>query len=230
MQKEMRNKLYSHFVKSGTLEGGKLVQNDEDKTEIEEVKDLSKIRTMSDDELVKSCGGRTAHKGARHGQNMTAKLQRVADADSLLLAKMLEMQQAKTTKNKSASLKPNKSENAQSEVTVSDTGKPKNNQEKVVNEDIYVEKKAKKRKKDKEELDAEEKPNKRKKKKSESSHEEEICTIPRKKHKKHKKGKESESIEANVSAKTIEDSEQIVETNLDISKKKKKSKKHKKSS
>merc|ERR1712002_1140167 len=130
-----------------------------------------------------------------------------------LLAKMLEMQQAKTTKNKSASLKPNKSENAQSEVTVSDTGKPKNNQEKVVNEDIYVEKKAKKRKKDKEELD-----------------EEEICTIPRKKHKKHKKGKESESIEANVSAKTIEDSEQIVETNLDISKKKKKSKKHKKSS
>jgi len=99
MQKEIRSKLYSHFVKSGTLEGGKMVEDSsqEQHTQVvEEVKDLSKIKTMTDEELVKSCGGRTAHKGARHGQNMTGKLQRVADADAKFLADMLARQQAKT--------------------------------------------------------------------------------------------------------------------------------------
>merc|ERR1712180_208424 len=57
-------------------------------------------RTLSDDELVKACGGRTAHKGARHGQRMTAKLQRVADAEKLYLEQLLKRNQEKEAAKK----------------------------------------------------------------------------------------------------------------------------------
>jgi len=93
MQKEIRSKLYSHFVKAATLKGGDLVEEKHAECLVEEVKDMS--RTLSDDELVKACGGRTAHKGARHGQRMTAKLQRVADAEKLYLEQLLEKQRQK---------------------------------------------------------------------------------------------------------------------------------------
>merc|ERR1719167_675577 len=93
MQKEIRSKLYSHFVKAATLKGGDLVEEKHEECLVEEVKDMS--RTLSDDELVKACGGRTAHKGARHGQRMTAKLQRVADAEKLYLEQLLEKQRQK---------------------------------------------------------------------------------------------------------------------------------------
>jgi len=78
-QKEIKNKLYSNFVKSGTLMGGKM-EEEEDDTLIE-VKDLSKLKELTDEELVAACGGRTAHKGGRHGHKMTAKLDRIAEAE-----------------------------------------------------------------------------------------------------------------------------------------------------
>jgi len=93
MQKEIRSKLYSHFVKAATLRGGDLVEEKHEECLVEEVKDMS--RTLSDDELVKACGGRTAHKGARHGQRMTGKLQRVAEAEKLYLQQLLEKQRQK---------------------------------------------------------------------------------------------------------------------------------------
>merc|ERR1712106_957493 len=53
---------------------------EEDDTLIE-VKDLSKLKELTDEELVAACGGRTAHKGGRHGHKMTAKLDRIAEAE-----------------------------------------------------------------------------------------------------------------------------------------------------
>merc|ERR1712141_262103 len=47
-----------------------------------EDKDLSLLRTLTDDELVKACGGRTAHKGGRHGHRMNAKLARIEKAEA----------------------------------------------------------------------------------------------------------------------------------------------------
>merc|ERR1719397_2277919 len=47
-----------------------------------EDKDLSLLRTLTDDELVKACGGRTAHKGGRHGHRMNAKLARIEKAET----------------------------------------------------------------------------------------------------------------------------------------------------
>merc|ERR1712098_432909 len=80
-QKEIKNKLYSNFVKSGTLTGGKMEEEEGNGDAVVEVTDLSKMKELTDDELVAACGGRTAHKGSRHGHKMTAKLDRIAEAE-----------------------------------------------------------------------------------------------------------------------------------------------------
>jgi len=80
-QKEMKNKLYSNFVKSGTLTGGKMEEEDNPENNYVEDKDLSKLKELTDAELVAACGGRTAHKGSRHGHKMQAKLDRIAEAE-----------------------------------------------------------------------------------------------------------------------------------------------------
>ena len=41
-----------------------------------QVRDESKMTELTDEQLVAACGGRTAHKGGRHGLNMQAKLDR----------------------------------------------------------------------------------------------------------------------------------------------------------
>merc|ERR1719336_1811330 len=67
--------------------GGKMeeVQKEEDEYVVD--KDLSKIKELSDDQLVAACGGMTAHKGGRHGLNMKAKLDRIAEAEREFLVK-----------------------------------------------------------------------------------------------------------------------------------------------
>ncbi|XP_068208804.1 G patch domain-containing protein 4-like [Palaemon carinicauda] len=64
---------YSSFVKAGVEEN------------IEEEEDMS--LKLSYDELFKICGGKTAHKGARHGLTMSAKLARVKQQEEDLMAK-----------------------------------------------------------------------------------------------------------------------------------------------
>merc|ERR1711934_1049084 len=82
MKKEVKAKLYSNFVKSGTLTGGKMEEAEEGDSGFVEDKDLSLLRTLTDDELVNACGGRTAHKGGRHGHRMNAKLARIEKAEA----------------------------------------------------------------------------------------------------------------------------------------------------
>merc|ERR1712210_375022 len=78
----VKAKLYSNFVKSGTLTGGKMEEAEEGDSGFVEDKDLSLLRTLTDEELVKACGGRTAHKGGRHGHRMNAKLARIEKAEA----------------------------------------------------------------------------------------------------------------------------------------------------
>ncbi|KAJ8398410.1 hypothetical protein AAFF_G00426650 [Aldrovandia affinis] len=87
-------KLYGHFVKSGTLWSGEeqaeKSSSSEDGSESEDEDrklDLSSTTKLSDEDLVKACGGRTAHKGARHGLTMTAKLARLEKQELEFLAK-----------------------------------------------------------------------------------------------------------------------------------------------
>ncbi|KAJ1081119.1 hypothetical protein NDU88_001303 [Pleurodeles waltl] len=87
-----RNLLYGRFIKSATLLSGaeepaeKPLSSDSSEDE-EEKLDLSSAKKMTDEELVRACGGRTAHKGARHGLTMSAKLARLEEQEMEFLAK-----------------------------------------------------------------------------------------------------------------------------------------------
>merc|ERR1712034_248469 len=61
--------------------GGKMEEEENHEVNFVEDKDLSKLKELTDEELVAACGGRTAHKGSRHGHKMTAKLDRIAEAE-----------------------------------------------------------------------------------------------------------------------------------------------------
>ncbi|NXH20658.1 GPTC4 protein, partial [Bucco capensis] len=83
--------LYGRFVKSATLtasgeEPTRLPSGSESSEEDEEKLDLSSARRLTDDELMRACGGRTAHKGARHGLTMSAKLARLEEQERAFLA------------------------------------------------------------------------------------------------------------------------------------------------
>jgi len=178
-KKEMRNKLYSNFVKSGTLTGGKMEKEEENEDTVVEVKDMSKLKELTDDELVAACGGRTAHKGSRHGLKMTAKLDRIAEAEREYMEKYnkkIQEAEEKTTekfdqseesfsskKKRKHSLEdeveesPRKKKKRKKEAEIESSTEPKKKKKKHMKEiersslevSIEVSKKKKKRKKEK---------------------------------------------------------------------------------
>ncbi|XP_077431008.1 G patch domain-containing protein 4 [Vanacampus margaritifer] len=87
-------KLYGCFVKSATLLSGQekpepACDSDSSSSDQEEDHklDLSSTTKLSDSDLMKACGGRTAHKGARHGLKMSAKLARLEQQEADFMAK-----------------------------------------------------------------------------------------------------------------------------------------------
>ncbi|KAF7994002.1 hypothetical protein HCN44_011271 [Aphidius gifuensis] len=83
---------FGNFIKTSTLQDGKnteeentnrpMLNGDDDNDDDEFPKPLD------DEALLKACGGRTAHKGARHGLTLTGKLARIQRQEEELLAKM----------------------------------------------------------------------------------------------------------------------------------------------
>merc|ERR1712083_328073 len=206
-KKEIRNKLYSNFVKSGTLTGGKMEKEEGDGDSVEEVKDMSRPKELTDDELVAACGGRTAHKGSRHGHKMTAKLDRIAEAEREYMEKYNK--KIKETEGKVEEKTTGQSEGNfidQSEEGSSSKEKKKKKKKRSL-EDEVEEAPRKKKKLKKEVEEVEEAPRKKKKLKKEVETES-LSTEPRKKKKKHK---ELERLS--------------VEVSTEVSKKKKKRKK-----
>ncbi|XP_076844593.1 G patch domain-containing protein 4 [Brachyhypopomus gauderio] len=95
-RKAMLNKsvLYGSFVKSSTLLSGQELpvgrtscSEDSSSSEDDEKLDLSSTTKLSDTQLIKACGGRTAHKGARHGLTMKAKLARLEQQEQEFMAR-----------------------------------------------------------------------------------------------------------------------------------------------
>ncbi|RXN30354.1 G patch domain-containing 4-like protein [Labeo rohita] len=89
---QSKSKLYGFFVKSATLLSGekqeKTSDSDDSSSEDEDQKlDLSSSTKLSDTDLLKACGGRTAHKGARHGLTMSAKLARLEQQEQEFINK-----------------------------------------------------------------------------------------------------------------------------------------------
>lgn len=91
------NVLYDDFMQAGTLKGIQFTSN---KTDAEnESRGVSGVKglllDMTDAELLKLCGGGTAHKGARHGIRMGGKMKRIkameeADAARAALKRQAE--------------------------------------------------------------------------------------------------------------------------------------------
>ncbi|XP_076438922.1 uncharacterized protein LOC143277867 [Babylonia areolata] len=85
--------LYGNFIKSSLLdngtetrverEGGDPDTSDDD----DETKLKAQTLMMPDEELLQKCGGRTAHKGARHGLKLNGKLARIQEQERLLMEK-----------------------------------------------------------------------------------------------------------------------------------------------
>ncbi|XP_059364734.1 G patch domain-containing protein 4-like isoform X2 [Carassius carassius] len=94
---QARSMLYGFFVKSATLLSGeeqseKTAESDDSSSssssEDEDQKlDLSSTTKLSDTDLLKACGGRTAHKGARHRLTMSAKLARLEQQEQEFMIK-----------------------------------------------------------------------------------------------------------------------------------------------
>jgi len=102
-KEEAKNQLYAGFTKSATLTNGKMVEetksNENDNnssSEDEEMDKFSAVTKLLSDETLFKEAGITAHKGARHGCTMKAKLQRVEESDQ----KYLEEQAAKKKRKK----------------------------------------------------------------------------------------------------------------------------------
>uniref|UniRef100_UPI00398F19B6 G patch domain-containing protein 4 isoform X2 n=1 Tax=Pristiophorus japonicus TaxID=55135 RepID=UPI00398F19B6 len=83
--------LYGRFIKAATLmptsEGPLVESESSDDSDVDEKLDLSSTTRLTDEELVRACGGRTGHKGARHGLTMSAKLIRLEEQEREFLAK-----------------------------------------------------------------------------------------------------------------------------------------------
>ncbi|KAA0703363.1 G patch domain-containing protein 4 [Triplophysa tibetana] len=101
-----KSMLYGSFVKSATLLSGqkhteKTSDSDDcssSNSEDEDQKlDLSSTTKLSDADLMKACGGRTAHKGARHGLTMSAKLARLQQQEQEFMNKYGKKNQTAAT-------------------------------------------------------------------------------------------------------------------------------------
>uniref|UniRef100_A0A671LF21 G patch domain-containing protein 4 n=1 Tax=Sinocyclocheilus anshuiensis TaxID=1608454 RepID=A0A671LF21_9TELE len=85
---QAKSMLYGCFVKSATLLSGEKPEKTSDSDDSSSSsEDLSSTTKLSDADLLEACGGRTAHKGARHGLTMSAKLARLEQQEQEFMNK-----------------------------------------------------------------------------------------------------------------------------------------------
>lgn len=99
--------LYGQFVKGATLDnnqevksGGEEEDDDEEVTEYLE-EDQQTLQKLPDEEILKICGGMTAHKGARHGLKLNGKLERIQEQERLLMEKWKKQKGSNSEMDKS---------------------------------------------------------------------------------------------------------------------------------
>ncbi|XP_061190117.1 G patch domain-containing protein 4-like [Saccostrea echinata] len=130
--------LYGQFVKGATLDNNEEthVEDTADREYTEE--DEQCIQKLADEEILKICGGMTAHKGARHGLKLNGKLDRIQEQEQLLLEKW------KSKKGNNSDLDQLKSVSYNA-VTVNSVNKPEDS-EKLICEKSRKKKKRKREK------------------------------------------------------------------------------------
>ncbi|XP_043288703.1 G patch domain-containing protein 4 [Venturia canescens] len=92
---------YGNFLKTCTLDNGRV----KPETNVPEIKEVRIGEELTDEQLFNACGGRTAHKGARHGLKLSGKLARIARQEALLLGVSREVQSAENKEGNSGPVK-----------------------------------------------------------------------------------------------------------------------------
>ncbi|CAN8206759.1 unnamed protein product [Coccothraustes coccothraustes] len=139
--------LYGRFVKSATLTAcgeESVAASSESSQEEEEELDLSSVRRLTDEELVQACGGRTAHKGARHGLTMSAKLARLEEQERAFLATYRPQEQQQEPPESSQGKKKKRKQSRDGAEVPQSRQEPNTEQEEVLEEEKVVKKKKRK--------------------------------------------------------------------------------------
>lgn len=110
--------LYGQFVKGATLDNNQEVKSEGEEVDTSEVteyleEDRQTLQKLPDEEILKICGGMTAHKGARHGLKLNGKLERIQEQERLLMEKWKKQKGSNSEMDKSE----RSSLNAKSETT-----------------------------------------------------------------------------------------------------------------
>ncbi|XP_052084917.1 G patch domain-containing protein 4-like [Mytilus californianus] len=130
--------LYGQFVKGATLTNGNEdhIEEGVESSEDEETEKI-KMNRLMDDNMVEICGGMTAHKAARHGHKLSAKMARVMEQEKQELEKL----------NRIKELKQNHGRKRTRSQTLNDT-----EEDKINEEDNKSVKKKKKKKKNRDQI------------------------------------------------------------------------------
>lgn len=78
---------FGSFIKTATLTNTGTEDAIDGQVNLDEFRHDT-VKPLTDEELFAACGGRTAHKGARHGLKLSGKLARLAEQDAKLLYKL----------------------------------------------------------------------------------------------------------------------------------------------
>lgn len=100
--------LYGQFVKGATLDNNQEVKSEGEEVDTSEVteyleEDRQTLQKLPDEEILKICGGMTAHKGARHGLKLNGKLERIQEQERLLMEKWKKQKGSNSEMDKSES-------------------------------------------------------------------------------------------------------------------------------
>uniref|UniRef100_T1GK11 G patch domain-containing protein 4 n=1 Tax=Megaselia scalaris TaxID=36166 RepID=T1GK11_MEGSC len=190
LKKIKGNEAYDNFLKHSTLTNKGNEEEIEGTIHDEDIKIKTKVIQLTDEELFAACGGRTAHKGARHGHTMKSKISRLEAQEQALMEQMLKSKQDLEEKDRNGFIK-RKEKTLKAEIQ-EETKEPPKKKKKSKNcdqkenvEDSIVKKKKKSKNQDSEDI-VEEK-NKECTNNVEDNSSEEVCI---KKNKKSKKSKE----------------------------------------
>lgn len=148
-----QNQSYNNFLKTATLTNLGNEETDNNEINVEDIQ-MTVFKPLTDEELFAACGGRTAHKGARHGLKLSGKLSRIEEQEKILLAQ-IENNLRKEETNEWKLVKDKKKKKIKKSKSDNLIGNPEDS-EKLLNEINYNTEyriKSKKKKKQQKQLD-----------------------------------------------------------------------------
>lgn len=105
LKKIRGNEGYENFLKHSTLTNTGNEEEIEGTIHDDDIRIKTNVVQLTDAELFAACGGRTAHKGARHGHSMKSKISRLEAQEQALLEQMLKSKKDLEEKDRNGFIK-----------------------------------------------------------------------------------------------------------------------------